>query len=702
MWPWLRDFVFSWWDRLVASDAGLIRFTSAARVTVSVILTFVVIDALSRVTPLPMAMIVMGIIESLFGSVAVRDPSPAKQRLTLLLTPLPAAAALTLGTTLAPWRAIGDVGFLVVIFAATYARRFGPRATALGMLAYISYFIGLFLHLPFAQLPYQILALAIGTASAYLVRFALIRDRPERTLSHVLASFSRRLDQILDEIDQGMAAGGWDNARRRRLRHRVTQLNETALVAEGQIEALDPDRLAPASRRSVFGSRLFDLEIAAGRLAHESVLALPSPTERAVLRRVLGGLKRRTSVAPARARNWLHRLSVYAGHRLPAGDPITHAVQDVAEALAAMPGPESAAEPAPAEQQDGADSPAPDIEKSRLLPTTRAAIQVSLACALAIVPGEFLSPQRWYWAVITVFVMFTGTQSRGDVLAKGTQRAMGTLVGVGAGILVATAASGHYAISLALIFGCVFLAFYLVQVAYGLMIFWITILISLLYGLLGYFSPALLILRVEETGIGAFIGVLVAMVVLPTSSRENFILGTRSFLRALGDLVGHAAQPGGMDLTEAARELDRRFYQLRTTGKPLTSGLAGAFAPSRARRWLRVFLACDYYARTLAGRAQREGAVGDQTEECQRLAARIRANIDRILGVLDRTRPKSVLSGNADPDVPARSLGLARERTRKVGMPDSGQYALIHALAGIDEAIWLLARDLAGPEELKS
>jgi hypothetical protein len=45
--------------------------------------------------------------------------------------------------------------------------------------------------------------------------------------------FYRRIEQILDEIDQAVAAGGWDGARRRRLRRRVTQLNETALAAEG-------------------------------------------------------------------------------------------------------------------------------------------------------------------------------------------------------------------------------------------------------------------------------------------------------------------------------------------------------------------------------------------------------------------------------------------------------------------------------------
>jgi tetrahydromethanopterin S-methyltransferase subunit E len=76
VWAWIRGFLAFWWDRLIASDVGLVRFTAALRVTVAVVLSFLVIDTLSHLTPLPMTMIVMGIIESLFGSVAVRDPSP--------------------------------------------------------------------------------------------------------------------------------------------------------------------------------------------------------------------------------------------------------------------------------------------------------------------------------------------------------------------------------------------------------------------------------------------------------------------------------------------------------------------------------------------------------------------------------------------------------------------------------------------------
>jgi uncharacterized membrane protein YccC len=273
------------------------------------------------------------------------------------------------------------------------------------------------------------------------------------------------------------------------------------------------------------------------------------------------------------------------------------------------------------------------------------------------------------------------------------QRATGTLAGVGAGILAATAASGHYAISLCIIFACVFLAFYFLQAAYGLMVFWITILISLFYGLLGFFSPALLVLRIEETALGAVIGTLVAMFILPTRLRDVFTQAAQSFLRALGDFVELAAQPGGTGLVEAAREVDRRFHQARAAAKPLTSGLVGAFAPNGARRWLRVFLACDYYARTLAARASRGSSALGETKEYQRLATRTRGNIDRVLDALGGNRSRLVLSRRVDPDEASVSPGAARNREA------AGAHDLMRALAGMDQAIWLLARSLGGPKE---
>src|SRR6202000_1716641 len=93
-----------------------------------------------------------------------------------------------------------------------------------------------------------------------------------------------------------------------------------------------------------------------------------------------------------------------------------------------------------------------------LLPTTRQAIQVSIAAALAIVVGELVSPARWYWAVIATFVILAGTHSWGETLTKGWQRLVGTVLGVPCGVLVAIVFEGNRVGSLVMIFVCLFCA----------------------------------------------------------------------------------------------------------------------------------------------------------------------------------------------------------------------------------------------------
>ncbi len=147
---------------------------------------------------------------------------------------------------------------------------------------------------------------------------------------------------------------------------------------------------------------------------------------------------------------------------------------------------------------------------------------------MAIVVGELVSPARWYWAVIAAFVIFAGTNSWGETLTKGWQRLLGTVLGVPCGVLVATLFSGDKTASLVAIFVCLFCAFYFMTVTYSLMTFWITTMLALLYGLLGEFSFGVLMLRIEETAIGAVIGVTVAILVLPTNTRTAIRNDTRA------------------------------------------------------------------------------------------------------------------------------------------------------------------------------
>ena len=202
-------------------------------------------------------------------------------------------------------------------------------------------------------------------------------------------------------------------------------------------------------------------------------------------------------------------------------------------------------------------SPAPSEPQlpSGMLPTTRQAIQVAVAAALAIVVGELLSPSHWYWAAIAAFVIFAGTNSWAETLDKGWQRLLGTVLGVPSGVLVATLVSGNKIASLVMIFVCLFCAFYFMKVAYSLMTFWISTMLALMYGLLGEFTFGLLLLRIEETAIGAVIGIAAAVLVLPINTRAKIRGDAHTFFLTLSDLDrGVGRQPAGYS---RSRPLDR-------------------------------------------------------------------------------------------------------------------------------------------------
>ena len=122
--------------------------------------------------------------------------------------------------------------------------------------------------------------------------------------------------------------------------------------------------------------------------------------------------------------------------------------------------------------------------------------------ALAIVLSEMILPNRWYWAAFAAFVMFQGTRSRGESIAKGMAFILGTTGGLVGGVLLATLLAGHDLASLGVIVVAVFLAFQANVAAYGVMVFWITIILGLLFGMLGYFTFDVLLLRLEEAAVG--------------------------------------------------------------------------------------------------------------------------------------------------------------------------------------------------------
>ncbi|WP_279579477.1 FUSC family protein [Fodinicola feengrottensis] len=171
------------------------------------------------------------------------------------------------------------------------------------------------------------------------------------------------------------------------------------------------------------------------------------------------------------------------------------AIAEVVEAIERAREPFDAAA-APAEQPpvsparpaaEPAATPAKRTLSDRLTPTVRRAIQATVGCGLAILSGELLSEQRWYWAVITAFMVFVGTGSAGQTLVKGFRRVAGTLIGVVAGTVVASLLGGHLELAVVLAFVCIFAGFYALTLSYGLMVFFITVMLGMLYSLLGTF-----------------------------------------------------------------------------------------------------------------------------------------------------------------------------------------------------------------------
>ena len=123
---------------------------------------------LTKATGQPLTVALLGALITMVSARSVNEPDPRRQRITMALLPLPTALAIIAAALVAPHPVIGDVLFVVVVFVAAYARRFGPRGTALGMVTFMSYFFSLYLRAQFSELPWLIGATVVGTLCSFI------------------------------------------------------------------------------------------------------------------------------------------------------------------------------------------------------------------------------------------------------------------------------------------------------------------------------------------------------------------------------------------------------------------------------------------------------------------------------------------------------------------------------------------------------
>jgi hypothetical protein len=470
----------------VAPDPGRLRLRNATRAVVGV----AVAVAVSELCGLSLTASITGGLAALLALFTVTDATVRDQRITTALLPVAGFPVLALATTLHGMTPARDAAFLAVVFCGVYARRWGPRGHALGIFAFMNFFITQFLHAVPAQLPELYTAVGLALFAAGATRFVL-----------------------------------WP------------------------IERHTPPAAAPP--------------------------ALPG-----------SGLAR---------------------------------------------------------------------------PTTRQAFQATAASALALLVGQLLSEERWYWAVGTVWWIFVNTASRGETLVRGFRRLFGTVVGIAVGLLVAIPLHGAPAPTAALVAVCVFGIFYSAAVSYSWMMLAVTVMVSLLYGLLGVLDPSLLGLRLAETGVGALCAALAVVLVLPVTTHATNDAWIQRALHcvhaATAEATARLAGDEGADPTARVAELEQLLGRVRLSVAPLVHPLNPMLG--RKRRARRVLALLDDCAREIRGLAA--VAADPEASHDARLAAacwRVEAAVEALTGGGDV--PASAIEATATEPALAHLHGVER------------------------------------------
>ena len=600
---------FQFRDWLLANDPALSRLRMASRVTLTIVFSFLILLAIQMfIVPLPTAAFGLGIVLSIEGGVAVRDKGNARQLVTRLFGCVASLGVVAIAAGLEDRRFLSDLVFLVVIALASAGRVFGPRGFAIGMFAFTSYFMGSYFRPSLAELPAVAIGPVVSVLVGHLVRAVLLPDDWRLDLLRSLESVRGRINQILFKL--ATLAGGAEigEADRQELRQLEDRLKEVVLMAETFIPR-PPGGVfdAAADPAAELAIRLFDAHLAAESAI---VLSFQSPPPFALVHAVIEADA--TQLAPysamaeairdepqgetVRALLWLGEARQQLTQAIAEGQASGFAGIDVVK-----------------------DTAQPErIDFSFANPLLRSALQITLSSALAMGFGLLLSRDRWFWAVLAAFLVFTNTNSRGDTAMKALSRSLGTVFGIAIGLVLATLISGEPVIAIPVAGICIFLAFYFLQVSYATMTFFISIVLCLVYGMTGVLTLDLLQLRIGETLIGAVAGTAVAFLVFPARTRGALDAALARWFQALDELLSAIGEgKSGFALMALSQKIDACYRDVTVAAKPLGSSWSVVTRPGQIRQTLAIFLSCTYWARILA----KSYAASDEADELKRLIA---------------------------------------------------------------------------------
>lgn len=687
-------------------------------------------------------LLAMSMFLSLMTGAFVKDSSaPARMATTALLIPTVVLVPLA-ATALDPQRFAQLIVFVLLCGVAVWVRRFGARATTLGTLSFFSYFFTLFMH-PTSENLVAFCLIAAGAVSTQLVMALImwLRRHPERELGMML-------DELRVATAAALETAGTPPAHAHALLTRLERVDTMWRAVTDWQQSFLTEMYTDCDAETL-ALRVMDACVHTEQACHQlaatgagSSTAGHDPAARAAaLAHALDMLAPHTPHDKVeQARDWATRLisDVDSLGQAPTPNAIDLGDYRLAECILAhsrlrevglhrrhapagsgsAEAPESEHSPAPsveAATQNSSSSPSHHAPRLRWIaprdwtPTSRLAIQAMTATSIATVVGEAISASRWYWAVLTAFLVFLSTTTRSGILTRAYRRVLGTVLGLVVGVGLAFLAHGVTPALLAICLLCVMGMLYFAPLNYMYASFFITMALVVLYDILGVLHGKLLEVRLEETLAGCICGVVCAYLLLSTNSRPALITKTDAYFDAVDDLLEegadlaadparssgllpkvHAVESAQADVDQTISAMSTAFLILGRDRVDAARNLM-AYATRSSVRFAQVLMSTAAEPSAAPGLARHHDLIRDAITSAQEAAALARRQI----------------SQPADAALSTKSAGTAPRDTAPAPVaaetvsPEVGDPAVRSALIALARLSWVMHRlsDVLRPSE---
>lgn len=583
-----------------AADPGLRRLGAAVRATASFLVVVIALLVTCAVTGIAWSLAIPGMLIAAVGSSTIGMGARERRRLVPLLALAGSGGVgLVLGMLALPDPIVSAGVFfgLAVVVIASTLLGTGGTVVAIGGVA--GFAAAAIVRPEWIALPWALGGVVVGAGLPVLMLSVLLRYRPRIHTRRMIGSLRTLVGQMPLAV-----AGGASSARRH------LDALEAAISSTRARIAADPEGWPDALRRGD-GTALAELG-ARFELAVATALRGDSGDLDALVRDPL-------LQAPERA-------------RAPRTSPLDRSFA------------------------------APRLDWRRAARSLLSiATQLLVAVALALAVAQLVDPRHWYWAVLAALVMVFGTTSAAASLSKGYRRVLGAIAGLAVGLGLSVLLQ-HNLVLVALIAAvAMFAQHYAAELAYGVSVFALSVLVTVLFGLTTADPLATIPAHLLLTAAGALIGTGVGFAVLPARIGATMRQHADAVMAEVQTtLSGMASGDRADEVTLAGRRALEHFEVLRSEAKSSRRGwplsrheriLAEQIgAGAIVARELRVAVH-DYRARVI-DRPGYSSAVAD-------IAAKVAAVRTELIGRPSRQRDESSASAPTAPEHGLVRLELA-------------------------------------------